>query len=184
VLLGLVASASAFGQSFETADMRTQQRQLSKEIQVLHANFLAFWNLAYPNGTPFETLDSSPDRKAAWIPHITVPKDTIYFNDGLGCLVFITKPDAPSLPDLCGSVALQSRLGMDALREDWKNSQNLSAEHDVTGTVRLLRDGISTLWSEEKALFCTQRPDAQVLSLTDAPQDCTPPAGLQPKDKQ
>ena len=173
MLLGLVVTASAGAQTAGNGDPG-RQRQLSKAIQALHANFLAFWNLAYPNGTPFEMLDNSQERRAAWIPKFNAPKDTIYFNDGLGCLVFISKGDAPAVPDLCGPVDLQAFLAMDALREDWQNSQNLSAERDGTGTVQLLREGINTLWSEEKAMFCGIRPSAQYMALSGAWEDCTP----------
>lgn len=170
-IIGLTLAYSTFAQTCEMSAIETRQRILSKEVAILHGNFLTFWNLAYPNGAPFQTRDRTREREAAWNPQFKAPKDVPYLNDGLGCVVFITKADTPSIPKICAPPDLQAQLAMESLREDWANSLNVPEEKRL---LKAIANSIPMLWAEEKTLFCIVRPSAEYIGLSDSLERCTP----------
>ncbi len=129
------------------AAIEKQQRELSRQVMILRSNFLTFWTEAYPNGAPFSTRDGRAAREATWTPKYKIEKNVVSFNDGLGCIVFM-KPNSPSIPSLCAPVDVQARLAMEALREDWENSQSVPTDKNPMLTA--IQNSIPALWSQEK----------------------------------
>jgi hypothetical protein len=179
VIMVLGLADYVFGQTpCNTAAIEKQQRQLSRQVGILHLNFLTFWNQAYPKGAPFSTRNGASARDAAWTPKYKIEKDVISVNDGLGCIVFM-KPNSPSIPSLCAPVDVQAQLAMEVLREDFDNGRNVPAGNspfntEETHLLSAARNAIPVLWAEEKTLYCVLRPDAQYINLDDALEGCTP----------
>jgi len=75
------------------------------------------------------------------------------------------------MPSLCAPVDLQARLAMEALQEDWENSEQVPA-----GKIALLhavRDSIPMLWAEEKTLYCVLQPNSMYVGLGGTSESCT-----------
>ena len=157
--------------SISQASIEKQQRRLSNQVTILLNNFGTWWLEAYPKGAPFVTRDNADDRRAAWRPKFDPPKDAAYLNDGLGCVTFITKNNAPTIPDICAPADVQARLAMEALREDWDKSRNAVGQNKM---LDMMRDGIPIAFYEEKTMYCVLRPEAQYIDLTDKLESCTP----------
>ena len=177
MVLGLAAYVSA-QTPCNNDSIEKQQRQLSRQVEILHGNFVAFWNVVYPKGAPFSTRNGRAAREAAWTPKYKIEKDIISLNNGLGCIIFM-KQNSPDVPSLCAPADVQARLAMEALREDFDNGLNVPADNSPLSTeeTRLLigaRNAIPVLWSEEKTLYCVLRPDAKYINLSDSLESCTP----------
>jgi hypothetical protein len=170
-IIVLALACRAFGQTCEMAAIETRQRILSREVTILHSNFLTFWNLAYPNGAPFQTRDKAKEREASWNPQFKGQKDVPYINDGLGCVIFINKAGAPPIPSVCAPVEVQAQLAMETLREAWSNSLNVPEEKQA---LKAISDSIPMLWAEERTLFCIVRPNGEYIGLSDSLERCTP----------
>jgi hypothetical protein len=170
-IIALAIACSAFGQTCEMAAIETQQRILSRQVMILHGNFLTFWNLAYPNGAPFQTRDKTKEREEAWNPQFKAPKDVPYLNNGLGCVIFLTKANTPSLPSICAPLDIQAQLAMESLREDWSNSLNVADENH---SLKSIANSIPMLWGEERMVFCIARPNGEYIGLSDSLERCTP----------
>lgn len=171
VLIALTLACSTFGQTCDMAAIETRQRILSQQVVILHLNFLTFWSAAYPDGAPFQTRDNTKEREAAWNPQLKTPKGVPYINNGLGCLLFINKSDAPPIPSICAPVDVQAQLAMETLREAWSNSLNVPQEKQ---SLKAIADSIPMLWAEERTLFCIVRPNGEYIGLSDSLERCTP----------
>jgi hypothetical protein len=172
----LTLAASLFGQGLDSSAIERQQRRLSDEVTTLCSNWLATWIDVYPHGAPFVTRDKDSERQATWSPKLDIPKGLVPVNTGLGCITFIVPNDQPGIPDNCAPVDVQARLAMETLREYWENGRNVPEGKDNEFAIlHAFRNHMPELWSEEKALYCVLRPDAQYIDLYgDALRDCTP----------
>jgi hypothetical protein len=170
VVLLLAASFAHCQTTVNTAALKAQQQELSGRVMVARMNFSTFWKSAFPNGAPFQMKNNERARMAAWSPKYE-RKDVAAINNGLGCIMFITK-DGSDIPNLCAPVDVQANLAMEALREDWENGRRVpdGKNEILTGFV----NSIPSLWAEEKTLFCLLRPEAKYIDLSDTIQNCTP----------
>lgn len=176
ILVIALSSAFANGEadkcvSISQESIEKQQHKLSSQVTILHGNFTTFWLDTYPKGAPFVTRNNDRERQEAWRPKFNPPKDVAYLNDGLGCMIFITKGNAPRIPDLCAPVDVQARLAMEVLREDWENGRNAVGQSKM---LDMMRDSIPMMFAEEKTMYCVLRPEAQYIDLSDKLENCTP----------
>jgi hypothetical protein len=72
---------------------------------------------------------------------------------------------------------------MEALRDDWVNITNTtnirvgkySSVDNMRSYMNDMREPISSLWAEEKTLYCMMRPEAKYIDLySDTMKSCTP----------
>ena len=125
--------------------------------------------MAYPNGAPFQKKDNERARMAAWSPKYE-HKNVAAVNDGLGCIMFITK-DGSDIPSLCAPVDVQANLAMEA-REDWENGRRVpDGKNEMLSSIV---NSIPSLWAEENTLYCLLRPKEKYIDLNDTLQSCTP----------
>lgn len=170
-VLLLLGSGVSHQTTVNTEALEKQQQELSKKVTILRLNFSTFWNTTYPEGAPFATQSHEAERNAA-APKYSKREGVKTFNDGLGCLHFITA-DGTQIPNLCAPIDVRAQLAMEALRrEDRENGR--SVPKDKGDLIAAVRDSILSLWAEEKTLYCVLRPEAQYIDLNDSLQSCTP----------
>ena len=161
---GLAQVTQPYSQAIEK-----QQAEIAQRVSTLLTNFETSWNMTYPNGAP-KRRDRHLERIAAWNPKLNDrQEEAIHMNDGLGCIVFITKEAKDRIPNLCASADIQASLAMEALREAWENSLTVPDKTALSA----IRGGIPMIWAEEKTLYCILRPDAQYIGLGDKLESCT-----------
>jgi hypothetical protein len=172
IALGLifVATNGAAQVPCSLQTIEKQQAKIALEVSILLTNFETSWNMTFPSGAP-KHRDGHLERIAAWNPRLNGrQEEAFHMNDGLGCIVFITKEAKDSIPNLCAPADVQASLAMEALREAWENSLNVPNKTALSA----IRDGIPMIWAEEKTLYCILRPDAQYIGLSDKLELCAP----------
>jgi len=159
-----------------------QQSELYGQVGVVRFNVSQLFLWLSASGAPLTLHDTSEQRKLEWRPQFDQNTESIMLFD-TGSASVCPKGSAKGCRDINAPADMQAHLSMEALRDDWVNITNTtnirvgkySSVDNMRSYMNDMREPISSLWAEEKTLYCMMRPEAKYIDLySDTMKSCTP----------